>query len=112
MLTIKNWALIAGILLCALGVECLPSGLGANPKRDLSLFQNYADLGAFTGTGVLLIGAGVLVILMTVLFPWIVRGLRVLSIAVRSLFALALVFGGSSVNGGVSESIIYAGRLV
>ena len=67
MLTPKSWFLIVGVVLCCLGFMCLPLGYGANPKRDLNLFSNFADLGAFIQTGFLLLGAGLLVFTLTLL---------------------------------------------
>ncbi len=66
MLGPKEYAFIAGLVLFFLGLGCLPlGGPGISPKRDLSLFNNYADLGAFASTGGVLIAAGVLVLLLT-----------------------------------------------
>jgi hypothetical protein len=47
----------------------LPVGWGASPKRDLSAFNNAADLGAFVKPGVLLIAAGLLMVLLAFLLP-------------------------------------------
>ena len=61
-MTIKSWTLIAGIGLCGLGVICLPLGFGISPKRDLSLFDAFADTGAFALTGLGLISLGLIAI--------------------------------------------------
>ena len=79
MLTFKNWVLIVGILLCCLGIKCLPVGFGANPKRNLSLFNNFADLRVFAHTGAILICAGPLVIVLTLLAPRLLRAIHRLS---------------------------------
>jgi hypothetical protein len=73
MLTMKTLALILGVVLCCLGIKCLPVGFAANPERNLSLFSNFADTGAFAHTGVVLICAGLLVIALTLLFPCLAR---------------------------------------
>jgi hypothetical protein len=76
MLTPKSWFLIIGVVLCCLGFMCLPAGYGANPKRDLSLFSNFADLGAFLQAGIVLLGAGLIVIGLTLLGSAIARLIR------------------------------------
>lgn len=76
MLSLKNWALIIGTVLCALGIKCLPVGFGANPKRDLNLFSNYADGGAFIDTGVALLLAGLLIIVLSLAFSSLGRAIR------------------------------------
>ena len=65
MLTLKDWFSIIGFVLFGLGFMCLPIGYGASSKRDLSLFENFADMWAFMKTGVVLICAGLLVIILT-----------------------------------------------
>ncbi|MDB5439003.1 MAG: hypothetical protein JWM33_1430 [Caulobacteraceae bacterium] len=55
---------------------CFPIGYGSNPKRDASLFNNFADAGSFIHTGAVLFGAGVLVITVTLLihaFAFVIR---------------------------------------
>jgi len=76
MLTLKTWALICGIVLCCLGIKCLPVGFGANPKRDLNIFNNYADGGAFAHTGLVLICAGLLIISLSLVFSSLARAIR------------------------------------
>ena len=76
MLTVKNWFLIVGVVLCSLGFMCFPIGYGASPKRDTSLFNNFADLGAFIHTGIALFCAGLLVIALTLLISSLVHGIR------------------------------------
>ena len=44
----------------SLGFMCLPIGYGASPKRDLSLFFNFADMGFFLTIALALIPAGLL----------------------------------------------------
>ena len=76
MLPIKTWFLIVGGVLCCLGFMCIPVGFGFSPKRNTSLFNNYADLGAFIQTGIVLFCAGVLVIALTLLIPSLVHVIR------------------------------------
>lgn len=76
MLTIKTRFLIGGVVLCCLGWMCMPLGYGASPKRDTSLISDFADLGAFKHTGIVLLCAGVLVIVLTLLIPSLVRFIR------------------------------------
>jgi len=67
MQTIKTWFLIVGVVLCFLGFMCIPVGFGASPKRNLSLFSNFTDLGTFFQTGIVLLSAGMLVIALTMI---------------------------------------------
>jgi uncharacterized membrane protein len=76
MLTIKNCFLIVGVVLCLLGFTCIPLGYGASPKRDTSLFNNFADLGAFVHTGIALVCAGFLLIVLTLVIPSLVQFIR------------------------------------
>jgi hypothetical protein len=59
---LKTALRIGGAGLAAIGVMCLPVGFGISPKRDLNLFSNIADLGAFVQTGVILIAIGLLAV--------------------------------------------------
>lgn len=72
---IKSYALGLGTVLFCLGFMCLPLGFGASPKRHLSLFNNFADLGSFAGTGLWLMGAGILVIAVTLIFSHVLRNI-------------------------------------
>jgi hypothetical protein len=56
----KEWVRIIGVLVTAAGLLCLPVGIGVSPKRDLSLFHNFADIDYFLKSGVLLVIVGVL----------------------------------------------------
>ena len=76
MLTVKTWFLLVGVGLCCLGSICFPMGYGANPKRDTSLFSNFADAGTFIHTGIVLFGVGALVVALTLLIPTIVHVVR------------------------------------
>jgi hypothetical protein len=59
---LKTALRIGGVLVFAIGLMCLPIGYGISPKRDLSPFNNLADLGAFIQTGLILIAVGLLLI--------------------------------------------------
>jgi hypothetical protein len=59
----------AGVLISTIGFLCLPLGFGGNPKRDTSLFSNFADLGLFFQFALILIPAGVVVALLSFLLP-------------------------------------------
>jgi hypothetical protein len=54
---------VAGAVLLAIGVMCLPLGYSVNPKRDQSVFHNLADMGGFVRVGVIvgLVGLSLLV---------------------------------------------------
>ena len=66
-MTRKESLRLGGVGLFLVGLMCLPIGLGANPKRDLSTFHNFADLGVFLRYGGLLMGAGVLLMLLSLI---------------------------------------------
>jgi hypothetical protein len=50
-------------------VMCFPVGFGVNPKRDLSLFNNLADLGAFFQMGFALVALGLIGVGLSCLVP-------------------------------------------
>jgi hypothetical protein len=56
-------------VVAAIGVVCLPIGFGVSPKRDLSLFNNLADMGSFVNVGILLITLGVISLGLSSLVP-------------------------------------------
>jgi hypothetical protein len=60
---------IAGIGTMALGLLCFPAGAGLNPKRDLSVFANLADLGLFWKTGLVLLALGAVILVASFLTP-------------------------------------------
>jgi hypothetical protein len=49
-----------GMVVFLFGLMCLPVGYGNKPNRDLSAFNNFADLGAFIKLGLILMGIGVI----------------------------------------------------
>jgi hypothetical protein len=60
MMTLRDYLRIAGVIVFSLGFLCLPIGYSASPKRDLSLFLNFADMGFFLSIALALIPAGIL----------------------------------------------------
>jgi hypothetical protein len=60
---------IIGYALLLIGGGALPVGFGVSPKRDLSAFENAADLGAFVKPGIVLIGTGVAVLVLSYFLP-------------------------------------------
>lgn len=76
MLTLKNWFIIVGAVLCFLGFMCFPIGFGSSPKGGLSLFNKLADLGAFVGIGGYIFCAGLVVIVLTLLISAFVHVIR------------------------------------
>ena len=62
-------AQLGGVILCVVGFLCLPVGLGASPKRDTSLFFNFADLGLYLKVALILMPVGLVVILLSFLLP-------------------------------------------
>ena len=67
--TTKEWVQTIGIVLTASGIMRFPVAIGVSPKRDTSLFYNFADLGAFWMAGIVLFGVGALVVLISVVIP-------------------------------------------
>jgi hypothetical protein len=65
----KTVARIIGITLLLIGAGSLPVGFGVSPKRDLSAFNNAADLAAFVKPGVVLMGAGLVAVVLSWFLP-------------------------------------------
>jgi hypothetical protein len=55
---IKTTLRVGGIVVAAAGGLCLPARTYIVNKRELSTFHNWADLGAFTQFGLVLIAVG------------------------------------------------------
>lgn len=68
-MTAKEWVETVGFVLIACGLMCFPIGMGVSPKRDTSLFNNFADLGVFWKAGSILFAVGVLVLLISAIIP-------------------------------------------
>ena len=66
---ITPWFRAAGILILAIGVLCLPLGIGISPKRDLSVFSNLADAGLFIKAGLVIAAVGVFIVFLSFLLP-------------------------------------------
>lgn len=60
---------VAGVVISTIGFFCLPVGFGASPKRDTSLFFNFADLGLYLKFALILIPAGIVIALLSFLLP-------------------------------------------
>jgi hypothetical protein len=60
---------VAGIILFFAGLLCLPVGWGASPKRDTSLFFNFADLGLYLRAALILMPVGIGVAISSFLLP-------------------------------------------
>jgi hypothetical protein len=59
---------IAGIVVMLIGLMCMP-GIGPNPKRDLSAFNNLADLGLFWKMGLVLLPLGAAMLVVSLVLP-------------------------------------------
>ena len=68
-MTTKEWIQSTGVVLVAVGFGCFPLGYGVSPKRDTSLFNNFADLGAFVKYGLTLLTLGATMMLLSFLMP-------------------------------------------
>ena len=60
---------VIGVVLLTVGFLCVPVGLGASPKRDTSLFFNFADAGVYLRIAVILVPLSVAVIILSYLLP-------------------------------------------
>ena len=60
--SLKTFLRISGIVIAAVGLTFLPSRNSIFGKRDLSTFNNWADIGVFVYVGWGLIVVGVVVI--------------------------------------------------
>ena len=68
-MTFRDWMRgVAAVVFC-FGLMCLPIGFGANPKRDTSAFLRAADTGVWLKLGVVLIILGVVVFMLSFVFP-------------------------------------------
>jgi hypothetical protein len=69
-----------GVVLIVAGLGCFPLGRGVNPVRDLSVFENLADLDLFWKMGFALVGVGIAFLvaggIAFVLTPRSLRGAR------------------------------------
>lgn len=63
----KYWFLGSGIVIVAVGLQCLGIGFGISPKRDTSFFNNIADMGGFLTPAGILLAAGAFFILVSCL---------------------------------------------
>ena len=57
------------VAVSVIGFCCLPVGWGASPKRDASLFFHFVDLGLYLQVALILIPAGIVLALLSFLFP-------------------------------------------
>jgi len=69
MTRVKLILQVAGIIIGAIGLLCFPLGFGTNPKRDLNGFDNLADIGMFVRPGLILLGAGGIILGVSCLLP-------------------------------------------
>ena len=66
---LKAWIRGIGIVAVLVGVLAFPVGIGINPKRDTSIFHNFADLGLFAEYAFAPIGVGIVLIVISLLIP-------------------------------------------
>jgi len=69
MLQVKDWILIAGLVLAFLGYECLPHGQHLNAEQNGSLFDQSASGGAFLSIGGIMLSFGALVVIISFFIP-------------------------------------------
>jgi len=60
---------VGGTLIAVIGLLGLPLGYGVSPKRDLSVFNNVADTGAFIEAAFALILFGLAALLVSCFLP-------------------------------------------
>ncbi len=68
-MSLKQWFRVVGWLVLFFGGMFFPVGFGVNPKRDLSVFYNLADLGVFWKIGFVLLCMGLFLLLISRLLP-------------------------------------------
>jgi hypothetical protein len=66
---VTPWIRVAGIVIFALGVLCMPLGPGVSPISDLSVFTNLADAGLFIKVGLVVCAVGVVLFFLSFLLP-------------------------------------------
>jgi hypothetical protein len=66
---LKVWIRGIGIVAVLVGVLAFPFAIGINPKRDTSIFHNFADLGLFADYAFVPIGVGIVLIVISFLIP-------------------------------------------
>jgi len=69
MSRLKHVLRLGGVVVAVIGLMCLPIGFRVSPKRDLSLFNNLADTGAFIATALVLIPVGLITIVLSYILP-------------------------------------------
>jgi hypothetical protein len=69
MQTLKTWLQGIAIVTLLIGGLAIPVALGINPIRDTSIFHNLADFGMFIHYAFLLIIAGIVLLLASMLIP-------------------------------------------
>jgi len=67
--TARTVARVLGFVLLSVGFLCVPVGVGASPKRDTSLFFNFADLGLYLRVALIIMPVGLVVIIVSFLLP-------------------------------------------
>ena len=65
----KPFLRVGGIVAILVGLTCLPLGYGVSPKRDLSVFNNIVDTGAFVEIGFALIAGGLAALALSRFVP-------------------------------------------
>jgi hypothetical protein len=60
---------IGGVTALFVGLMSCPVGYRVSPKRDLSAFDNFADIWAFFEFGLILIGIGLIAFLLPFFLP-------------------------------------------
>ena len=68
-MSLKDYLRLIGTIISLLGFTCLPLVLGTSPKRDLSLFNNFSDLGFFLKGGLFLLVTGLVVLILSFFIP-------------------------------------------
>jgi hypothetical protein len=63
----RDYIRVAGFLILMFGVLCLPTWYEGSPKRDTSVFNNFADMGFFLTTALVLIPIGIIVLVLSYL---------------------------------------------
>lgn len=66
---VKQWIVGTGVVIAALGYQCIPTGKSLMPDHFLSSFAQLSDTGTVMPVGLLMMIAGICLIVVGFLIP-------------------------------------------